>query len=138
MPATRRTVLTTPPLYLTVLVDLDSLSRGLAEGSASSRASDQDLAAAMRLIRNSADRLGHVRRVRYASSSETAVVHQDVLFRTSSNVWAIRRGLNGADGVLLDEMRDLAAGRVRASSHPAHRHALVLCGQDFIYAPAVR
>lgn len=127
-----------PQLEITLLVDLDSLSHGLAEGSTRRRADDEDLATAMSRIRNSANRLGHVRRERIASSSETAIVHQNLLFLTSTNVWAIRRGLDGADGVLLEEMHDLVLDRAKVSGAVGRRRALVLCGQDSIYAPSVR
>jgi hypothetical protein len=66
-----------------------------------------------------------------------------VLSASENNQWTIRRGLDGADQVLLEEMNDLISARLIATrpgrKRPArHTDLVILAGQDHIYAPPVR
>src|ERR1022692_1513238 len=99
LPALRR------PPQLLVLCDMDALSHGLAEGSGGSRASDARVWAVLEQVMLTASGLGSRRcPARWAASSATARYHLDLMTRSANNVWSIRRGLNGADHVLLEEL----------------------------------
>ena len=83
--------------------------------------------------------------LRYAASSQTATHHLGVLTADPNNVWAIRRGLDGADGALLEELTQLIQFRGQAGQPawaPAalapHASLVILVAQDRAYAPAVR
>ena len=125
------------------LVDLDSVSHGLADDTPHGRASDQDVQLCLDVVQATARALDPQARVRCAASSATAAHHVDVLTASGNNQWLVRRGLGGADQALLEEMSDLIdacliatrPGRKRAA-RPAD--LVILVGQDHIYAPAVR
>lgn len=127
---------------LLVLGDMDALSHGLAEGSSRSRASDARVGAVLEQVMLTATGLGSRKcPVRWAASSATARYHQDLLMRSANNVWSIRRGLDGADRVLLEELEHLAAAAASANRDknagpPAN--LIILIALDHIYAPAIR
>ena len=61
--------------------------------------------------------------------------------RSANNVWSIRRGLDGADHALLEELEHLTAATISANhSKSAGRPAdlVILIALDHIYAPAIR
>src|SRR5260370_24234531 len=98
---------------LLVLGDMDALSHGLAEGLACSRASDAHLWAVPERVMLTASRLGSRRcPVRWAASSATARYHLDLMTRSANNVWSIRRGLDGADHALLEELECITAATI--------------------------
>jgi len=126
---------------LLLLGDMDAVSHGLAEGSVYDRASDAYVGAVLGQVRISVGAFGSITRVRLAASSETARHHMDLFTRSANNVWSIRRGLDGADHALLEELEDLTAARLapRHDKHVARDVGLVvLIAQDRIYGPAVR
>jgi hypothetical protein len=130
-------------LRVTRLIDMDSVSHGLADGTSRGRAPDQDVQMLLDVVQATALPLDPRSRVRYAASTATAACHLDVMMASGNNQWAIRRGLDGADQVLLEEMNDLIKARLLATGqrqgHAARRASLViLVGQDHIYAPPVR
>ena len=134
------------PAQVLELIDADAVSHGLAEGSGLARASDaavlfgfaQARAAALALSGGGDAR--HVRTV-VAASTQTAEQHLGVVLSSSGNTWRFRRGLDGADHALVEELEALAAALERTSParcqgrHPA---AVLLVGQDHAYAAAVR
>lgn len=127
---------------VTRLIDLDAVSHGLARGAPRGRASDQKVQLFLDIVEASAKALDPHSRVRCAASSATAAHHLDVLMASGNNQWTIRRGLNGADQVLLEEMSDLINARLIATrpgyKRPAwHADLLILVGQDRIYTPSV-
>lgn len=130
------------PSQLVVLGDMDALSHGLAEGSGRSRASDARVWAVLEQVMLTVSGLGCPRLpVRWAASSATARHHLDVMTRSANNVWSIRRGLDGADYALLEELEWITAATIRAdrnknTSRPAD--LVVLIALDHIYAPAIR
>ena len=128
---------------LLVLGDVDALSHGLAEGSACSRASDAHVWAVLEQVMLTAARLGSRRcPVRWAASSATARHHLELMTRPADNVWwSVRRGLDGADHALLEELEYITAATISAhhtknAEPPAD--LVILIGLDHIYAPAVR
>jgi hypothetical protein len=126
---------------LLVLGDMDALSHGLAGGTAGNRASDAYVGAVLGQVRISARAFGSITRVRLAASSATARHHLDLVTRSANNVWSIRRGLDGADHALLDELEDLIAARLAPRNHKhlaGNASLVVLIAQDHIYGPAVR
>jgi hypothetical protein len=127
---------------LVVLGDMDALSHGLAEGSACSRAADAHVWAAVERVLLTTSQLGsRTCPVRWAASSATARYHLDLMTRSANNVWSIRRGLDGADHVLLEELEYVRTATMKADrSNNRGRPAdlVILIGQDHIYAPAVR
>ena len=125
------------------LIDADSVSRGLADGTSLSRASDQDVQLCLDVVRATAHALDPQSRVRYAASTATAAYHLGVLTAAGNNQWSVRRGLDGADQVLLEEMSALIGGRLIATRPGRKRSApladlVILVAQDHIYAPPVR
>ena len=81
-------------------------------------------------------------RMRCAVSTETATHHLAVLTSSGNNLFTIRRGLGGADGVLLEELTDLINARTMATrpgrKRPArHADLVILVAEDGIYAPPV-
>jgi hypothetical protein len=127
---------------LLVLGDMDALSHGLAEGLARGRAADTDVWEVLERVVLTASRLGSRRcPVRWAASSATAKHHLDLMTRSANNVWSIRRGLNGADYALLEELEYITAAT--ASAHRSKNaeppiDLIILIALDHIYAPAVR
>jgi hypothetical protein len=125
------------------LIDLDSVSHGLAQGTSLGRASNQDVQLFLDIVQVTARALDPQSRVRGAASTATAAHHLDVLTASGNNHWSIRRGLDGADQVLLEEMNDLISARLIATK-PGHSRSarpadlVILVGQDHIYAPPVR
>ena len=131
-----------PPARPLVLGDMDALSHGLAEGLACRRAPDAYIWAVLEQVTLTASRLGSRRYpTRWAASTETARYHLDVMTRSANNVWSIRRGLDGADYALLEELEYIEAATISASrGKDAERPAdlIILIALDRIYAPVVR
>jgi hypothetical protein len=125
------------------LIDMDSVSHGLVDGTPRRRASDQDVQLFLDIVQDTACALDPGSRVRCAASSVTARHHLDVLTASGNNQWTIRRGLDGADHALLEDMDALiSARRVAATSgrlrEVRHANLLILVGQDHIYTAKVR
>jgi hypothetical protein len=124
------------------LIDADAVSHGLACGGFS-RASDQKVQHCLEVVQATARSLDPLARARYAASSKTAAHHLSVLIASGNSTWSIRRGLGGADQVLLEELNALIEGRLLATrpyrARPARLADLVLLvAADHIYAAAVR
>jgi hypothetical protein len=125
------------------LIDVDAVSHGLAHDTPADRASNQDVQIFLDTVQATAREMDPQSLVRCAASTATAAFHLDVLTASGNNQWSIRRGLDGADQVLLDEMNDLIRTCLIAT-WPGQRHAaqhpnlVILVGQDHIYAPSVR
>jgi hypothetical protein len=130
------------PSQLVVLGDMDALSYGLAEGPECGRASDVRVWAVLERVALTASGLGCRRLpVRWAASSATARHHLDLMTRSANNVWSIRRGLDGADYALLEELESITTATISATrrkntGRPAD--LVVLIASDHIYAPAIR
>jgi hypothetical protein len=125
------------------LTDADAVSHGLADGTSRERASDDAVRSCLALVHATAKALDPHARIRCAASSRTAVHHLDVLTSSANNQWAIRRGLDGADYALLEELTHLIDTRmIVARRRPRQLGGIVelviLVGQDRIYADAVR
>ena len=134
------------PVRVLQLVDADAVSHGLAKGSGMDRASDAAVLFDLAQARSAAVALAgdadasHVITV-VAASTQTAEQHLGVVLSSSGNTWRFRRGLDGADHALVEELETLAADLDRTS--PARRQdrhlaAVLLVGQDHAYAPSVR
>jgi hypothetical protein len=125
------------------LIDLDSVSHGLAWGTSRDRASNQAVQLFLDIVQSTARAIDAQSRVRYAASTATAACHLDVLTTSGNNQWSIRRGLGGADQALIEEMNDLIGIRMIATK-PGQKSALphtglvILAGADHIYTPPVR
>jgi hypothetical protein len=81
-------------------------------------------------------------RIRCAVSTETATHHLNVLTDSRNNLFTIRRGLDDADGALLEELTDLINARLLATrprkKRPAqHADLVILVAGNGIYAPPV-
>jgi len=125
------------------LTDGDFLSYGLADGNAGRRASDQEVRSCLDRVHATATLLDPHARIRCAVSTETATHHLDVLTNARNNLFTIRRGLDGADGALLEELTDLINARLMATRPKRRRptqHAdlVILVAGGGIYAPPVR
>jgi hypothetical protein len=125
------------------LTDGDCVSHGLAGGAGHGRASDQEVRSCLDRVRATAAFFDPHARIRCAVSTETATRHLDVLTGAGNNLFAIRRGLNGADWALLEELTDLIDARAAATRPGRKRLArladlVILVGKDKIYAPSVR
>ena len=125
------------------LTDGDCVSRGLVEGTARKRASDQEVRWCLDQVHATAALVDPYPRARCAVSSATALVHLDVLTSARNNFFTIRRGLDGADWALLEELADLIKARTIATRPGRRRPArladlVILVGQDKIYTQAVR
>ena len=125
------------------LIDMDGVSHGLADGTSLGRASDREVRRCLDVVRATACALDPQSRLRCAASTATASYHLDVLTASGNNQWSIRRGLDGADRALLEEMSDLIDARMIATGPGRKRTArtadlVILVGQDHIYAPPVR
>jgi hypothetical protein len=130
-------------LRVTRLVDMDSVSHGLADGTPISRAPNRDVQTFVEIVGATARALDPQSRIRCGASSVTATTHVDLLTASGNNEWAVRRGLDGADQVLLEEMNHLIstrriATRPRTNRAAQHTNLVILAGQDHIYAPPVR
>lgn len=125
------------------LTDGDCVSHGLAEGTGRQRASDREVRSCLDQVHATAVLLDPHARTRCAVSTESAARHLDVLTTSGNNLFAIRRGLDGADWALLEELTDLIDART-AVTRPARKRPtpltdlVILVGKDRIYAPAVR
>ena len=125
------------------LIDADAVSHGLVDGTALERASDGELRLCLYVIHATASALDPHARVRCAASSQTATHHLDVLTASGNNTWSVRRGLDGADHVLLEELNDLAAARMIATRPGRKRPSrlaelVILVAQDRIYTSAIK
>jgi hypothetical protein len=131
------------PPRLVVLGDVDALSRGLAEGSGCSRAPDVRVWAVLEQVMLTASGLGSRKcPVRWAASSATARYHLDLMTRSANNEWSIRRGPDGADHALLEELEHLTAATINVNHCGKHAERpvdlVILMALDHIYAPAIR
>jgi hypothetical protein len=125
-----------------VLVDADAVSWGLAT-PASGRAPDLQVRRCLEVVQATARSLDPQARARCAASSRTAAHHLDVLTGSGNGTWTIRRGLNGADQVIIEELNALVEGRLLATRPHRPRSArvadlVILVAADHVYAPAVR
>jgi len=126
------------------LTDGDCVSHGLAGGAGHGRASDQEVRSCLDRIHATAAFFDPHARIRCAVSTETAARHLDVLTTVGNNLFAIRRGLDGADWALLEELADLIAARTASTTRLGRRppvrlaDLVILVGKDKIYAPPVR
>jgi hypothetical protein len=126
-----------------LLIDMDAVSHGLACGTGFSRGSDQDVQRCLEVAHATARSLDPQARERFAASSKTAAHHLNVLTSSHNGTWSIRRGLGGADQVLLEELDALIKARMLATRpyrpRPAHPADLVLLvAADHGYAQEVR
>src|SRR5579859_7161431 len=125
------------------LIDADAVSHGLAEGTHRERAANQQVRACLDLVQATARSVDPRARIVCAASSATATRHLDVMTAGGGNTWLIRRGLDGADRALLEELDHLAdlhhafhrSGRKRPAG-PAD--LVILVAQDHIFARSVR
>jgi hypothetical protein len=125
------------------LTDGDCVSHGLADGAARGRASDQEMRSCLDRVHAAAALLDPHARVRCAVSTQTAAHHFDILAAARNNSFAIRRGLDGADRALIEELTDLIGARAIATQTRRRRPAgladlVILVGKDKIYASPVR
>ena len=150
-PVSRQTALPVPPDLpglpprprVLQLTDGDCVSHGLADGAGRGRASDQEMRTCLDRVHAAAMLLDPHARVRCAVSTETAAHHFDILAAARNNSFAIRRGLDGADRALIEELTDLIGARTIATQTRRGRPAgladlVILVGKDKIYAPPVR
>jgi hypothetical protein len=126
-----------------LLIDTDAVSWGVAGSTASGRASDLQVRRYLDVVQATARALDPQARARHAASSKTAAHHLDVLTSSGNGTWSIRRGRDGADQVLLEELNDLIEARILATRPRRPRSArladlVILVAADHIYAPAVR
>ena len=125
------------------LTDADAVSRGLAEGTPRDRASNQEVRACLELVRATARAIDPRARMVCAASSATATRHLDVMTASGGNTWLVRRGLDGADRALLEELDHLTDIH-RALHQPGRRRPpgpadmVILVAQDPIFARSVR
>jgi len=89
------------------LTDADAVSRGLAEGTRRDRASNREVRACLELAWDTARTIDPRARIVCAASSATATRHLDVMTASGGNTWLVRRGLDGADRALLEELDHL-------------------------------
>jgi hypothetical protein len=125
------------------LTDVDAVSHGLVDGTALRRASDEAVRMCLGQVHATATALDPRARVRYAASSKTARHHLNVLTASGNNVWTVRRGLDGADYALLEELTNLLHARLVATRPGRKRpgrvaDVVILVAQDRIYADHVR
>jgi hypothetical protein len=125
------------------LTDADAVSRGLADGTPRDRASSQEVRACLELVQATARSIDPRPRIVCAASSATATRHLDVMTASGGNTWLVRRGLDGADRALLEELDHLTEVHL-AAHRPGRKRAadpanlVILVAQDHIFAPAVR
>jgi hypothetical protein len=125
------------------LVDTDAISHGLVDGTPRERASNQEVRACLELVRATAAAVDPQSRIVCAASSATATHHLDVMTASGGNTFVIRRGIDGADQALLEELRHLTAVHLAAHRPRRRRPAdpadlVILVAQDHIFAPAIR
>ena len=132
-----------PDPRVLLLIDGDAVSHGLVDDKPLERASDQQMRSCLELVYATARATDPQPRVRCAVSSQTAILHLDVMAASRGNTWLVRRGLNGADKALIEEMRHLIQAHATIG-RPGRRRAgrpaelVILVAQDRGYAPAVR
>jgi len=88
------------------LTDGDCVSHGLADGIRRQRASDQEVRSCLDRVHATARLLDPHAPIPCAVSTETAICHLAVLAAARNNLFTIRRGLDGADWALLEELAD--------------------------------
>jgi hypothetical protein len=125
------------------LTDADAVSHGLVDGTPRERASNHEMRSCLGLVHATATAIDPHPRVRCAASTRTATCHLDILTASGGNTWVIRRGVDGADYALLEELADLIDARTTATRPGRKRPArladmLILVGQDEIYTRPVR
>jgi hypothetical protein len=125
------------------LTDADAVSHGLADGTPRDRASNQDVRACLELVQATTRAVDPRARIVYAASSATATRHLDVMTASGGNTWLVRRGLDGADRALLEELDHLAD--LHQASHGSGRKRpagpadlVILVAQDHIFSRSVR
>lgn len=141
LPAELPTLPASPRVGL--FIDGDCVSRGLVEGTARSRASDREVNDCLAQVLASAMILDPHVRSRCACSLATAIHHLDVLTSFHNNMFSIRRGWNGANSVLLEELIALIEARSITTTRPRRRPGglvdlVILVGQHEIYAKPLR
>lgn len=132
-----------PEPRVLLLIDGDAVSHGLVDDKPLERASDPQMRSCLELAYATATAIDPRPRVRCAVSSQTATHHLDVMAASGGNTWLVRRGLNGADGALIEEMAHLIKAHTatdrpgrRRPGHPAD--LVILVAQDRGYASVVR
>lgn len=125
------------------LTDADAVSHGLAEGTSRDRASNQEMRACLDVVQATTRAIDPRARVVCAASSATATRHLDVMTASGENTWLVRRGLDGADRALLEELDHLTD--LHQASHRSARkrpygpaELVILVAQDHIFARSVR
>jgi hypothetical protein len=125
------------------LTNADDVSRGLADGTRRDRASDEEVRACLELVRASTRALDPRARIVCAASNATATRHLDVMTASGGNTWLVRRGLDGADRALLEELDHLTDIH-RMLHQPGRRRPagpadlVILVAQDHIFARSIR
>ncbi len=128
------------------LTNADAVSRGLADGTPRDRASNQEVRACLELVRATARAIDPRARIVCVASSATATRHLDVMTASGGNTWLVRRGLDGADPALLEELDLLTdihrmlhqPGRRRPARPAGPAELVILVAQDRIFAGSVR
>lgn len=125
------------------LIDADAVSRGLVDGTPRDRASNQEVRACLELVQATARAIDPRSQIVCAASSATATRHLDVMTASGGNTWVVRRGLDGADQALLEELGHLtdvhlAAHRPRRKRLADPADLVLLVAQDHLFAPPVR
>ena len=131
-----------PVQRVLVLADMDAVSHGLAETSGASRVSDVEAGTLLRQVQRTAWATGAAYcHFRLAASSETAKHHLGLVTASANNQWSIRKGVDGADQAITEELDGLAA---KVHAEQARKHGktrsdlVILIGQDHAYGPSVR
>lgn len=125
------------------LTDADAVSRGLADGTRRDRAPDREVRACLELVWATARTIDPGARIVNAASSATATRHLDVMTASGGNTWLVRRGLDGADRALLEEL-DHLTDMHRMLHQPGRRRLVgpadlvILVAQDHIFARSIR
>ncbi len=126
-----------------LLTDADAVSHGLAEGTHHDRAANQEMRSCLELVQATARAIDPGARIVCAASSATATRHLNVMAAGGENTWLVRRGLDGADRALLEELDHLAD--LHQASHQSGRkrpggpaELVLLVAQDHIFARSVR
>jgi len=125
------------------LTDADAVSHGLADGTPRDRAANQEMRACLAVVQATTRAIDPRARVVCAASSATATRHLDVMTASGENTWLVRRGLDGADRALLEELdllTDLHQSRHRSARKVPYGPAelVILVAQDHIFARSVR
>jgi hypothetical protein len=126
-----------------LLIDADAVSHGLVDDTPRSRASNREMRMCLDLVHATARSIDQRTRVRCAASTATAAYHLDMMTESAGNTWLVRRGLDGADQAVLEELNHLihvhrAARRRGRNRRAEHAFLVLLVAQDHIYFPAVR